>query len=110
MDDVITLVKTPTYTRDAAGNMKPVTEKRQVLCKNESVTRSEFYQAAQVGMHPEYRFILSHFRDYEGEKLIEYTDWANQEHTLYVTRVYRVPDTDRLEITAEERTGDGRTD
>ena len=105
MDDAITLVRTPTYTRDEEGNMIPTASERQVLCRNESVTRSEFYQAAQVGMHPEYVFVLSHFMDYEGEKFIKYTDWANIQHDLYVTRTYRRPDSTELEIYAEERTG-----
>lgn len=106
MDDVITLVKT-IYTRDEVGNMNAEVLPRDVLCQVNSVSRAEFYSAAQADMHPEYMFILSHFRDYEGEKFIKYVDWMNKEHTLYVTRVYRVPGTDRLEITAEERTGDG---
>lgn len=105
MDDAIILVKTPTYTRDEEGNMTPSTVERQVLCRNESVSRSEFYQAAQVGMHPEYVFVLSHYRDYEGEKFIKYTDWNNSEHDLYVSRTYRRPGTTELEIVAEERTG-----
>lgn len=104
MDDVIILVKT-TYTRDEEGNMIPSPVKRQVLCRNESVSRSEYYQAAQVGMHPEYIFVLSHFMDYEGEKFIKYTDWMNKEHELYVTRTYRRPISTELEIVAEERTG-----
>lgn len=103
MDDMMLLVKTA-YERDAAGNMKPKEIKRAVFCQVNSVTRSEFYAAAQADMHPEYMFILSHFKDYEGEKFIKYTDWLGTEHTLYVTRVYRVPGTDRLEINAEERT------
>lgn len=107
MDDVIILVKTK-YTNDAEGNQIAETEERQVYCLVNSVTRSEFYQAAQADMHPEYVFILSHFRDYEGEKFVKYTDYAGTEHTLYVTRTYRVPGADRLEITAEERIGDGR--
>lgn len=107
MDDVIKLVKR-TYTRDAEGNQIAAEDERQVFCQVESVTRSEFYQAAQAEMHPEYMFILSHFKDYEGEKFIKYTDWTGQEHLLYVTRVYRVPGADRLELTAEERTGNGR--
>ena len=106
MDDAIRLIKTK-YTRDEAGNMKPTEEERFVFCQVNSVTRAEFYAAAQADMHPEYMFILTHFRDYEGEKFIKYVDWMNVEHNLYVTRVYRVPGTDRLEITAEERTGDG---
>lgn len=105
MDDVITLVKTPSYIRDEEGNMRPMTQKRQVLCRNESVSRSEFYQAAQVGMHPEYIFVLSHYMDYEGEKFIEYTDWTNTKKALYVSRTYRRPGTTELEIIAEERTG-----
>lgn len=107
MDDVIILVKTPTYTRDEEGNMIPSTEERQVLCKNESVSRSEFYQAAQLGMHPDYIFVLSHYMDYEGEKFIKYRDWANVDHDLYVSRTYRRPGTTELEIVAEERTGHG---
>lgn len=109
MDDVINLVKT-TYTRDAEGNQIPKTERRKVFCQVQSVTRNEFYQAAQADMHPEYLFILTHYRDYEGEKFIEYVDWMNNEHLLYVTRAYRVPNSDRIELTAEERTGDGRED
>ena len=104
MDDVIILVKT-TYTRDEEGNMIPSPVERRVLCKNESVSRAEFYQAAQVGMHPEYSFVLSHYMDYEGEKFIKYTDWSNAEHQLYVSRTYRRPGTTELEIIAEERTG-----
>lgn len=110
MDDAIILVKTPTYTRDEEGNMNPSTQERQVLCRNESLTRSEFYQAAQVGMHPEYMFVLSHYRDYEGEKFIKYTDWTNTEKDLYVTRTYRRPDSTELEIIAEERTGKAHGD
>lgn len=107
MDDVIRLIK-QTYTRDEEGNQIPSETPRQVYCQVESVTRSEFYQAAQADVHPEYMFILTHYRDYEGEKFIKYTDWTQKEHMLYVTRAYRVPGTDRLEITADERTGNGR--
>lgn len=106
MDDVMFLVKT-NYTRDKAGNMIAAESLREVLCQVNSVARSEFYQAAQADMHPEYVFVLSHYKDYEGEKFVKYTDWSNIEHMLYITRVYRVPGTDRLELTAEERTGDG---
>lgn len=109
MDDVIRLVRV-TYTRDNAGNQIRDEEERTVFCKVGSVNRSEFYAAAQAGLHPEYVFTLSHFRDYEGEKIIKYTDWLNREHTLYVTRAYRLPDADRLELTAEERTGYDRED
>lgn len=107
MDDVIKLVKT-IYTRDTAGNQIRDEIEREVFCKVNSVSRSEYYAAAQADLHPEYIFVLSHFMDYEGEKIIKYTDWMNKEHKLYVTRVYRTPGTDRVELTAEERTGYGK--
>ena len=70
MDDVIRLVKTK-YTRDAEGNQIREDAERTVFCKVNSVARSEFYAAAQAGLHPEYIFVLSHFRDCEGEKSIK---------------------------------------
>lgn len=106
MDDVLILVANG-YTRDAEGNQIPAGEPRTVFCQVSSVGRSEFYQAAQADLHPEYIFRLSNFRDYRGEKIAKYTDWLGVEHTLYITRAYRVPDEDAIELTAEERTGDG---
>ena len=106
MDDVMTLVAV-TYTKDEEGNPEAHETKREVLCQVQSVGRSEFYSAAQVDLHPEFVFILSHYKDYQGEKIIEYTDWMQRNHKLYVTRAYRVPDTDRVELYAEERTGHG---
>lgn len=106
MDDVMRLVRTK-YTKDEEGNQIAIEEERELLCEVHSVGRSEFYSAAQADLHPEYIFVLSHFMDYEGEKIIKYTDWMLREHKLYVTRAYRVPGTDRVELTAEERTGHG---
>lgn len=106
MDDVIILVKT-TYEKDEEGNQIPKETEREILCQSRSVTRSEFYSAAQADMHPDYIFVISHYKDYEGEKVIKYRDWMNRDHVLYVTRAYREPGTDRVELTAEERTGYG---
>ena len=106
MDDVIRLIKT-TYETDEAGNQVAHEEERQVFCQVSSVGRSEFYQAAQADMHPEYIFTLANFRDYEGEKLAKYTDWQGNELVLYITRAYRIPDRDSIELTAEVRTGNG---
>ena len=106
MDDVLVLISNK-YTTDAEGNQIPAETRRTVFCQVSSVGRSEFYQAAQADMHPEYIFTLSNFRDYQGEKLAKYTDWLGTEHVLYITRAYRIPDEDAIELTAEERTGDG---
>lgn len=105
MDDVLTLVRR-TYTTDAVGNKIPEEEKRQVFCRVRSVTRSEFYQAAQTDLQPEIVFVLSTFRDYEGEPDILYTDWTGKERRYSVLRTYRIPDSDELELTATERIGD----
>lgn len=107
MDDVLVLIVN-TYETDAEGNQIPVEIPRTVFCQVSSVGRSEFYQAAQADLHPEYIFTLSNFRDYRGEKLAKYIDWLGVEHVLYITRAYRIPDSDAIELTAEERTGDGR--
>lgn len=106
MDDVLVLISN-TYTTDAEGNQIPAETRRTVFCQVSSVGRSEFYQAAQADMHPEYIFTLSNYRDYKGEKFARYTDWLGTEHVLYITRAYRIPDEDAIELTAEERTGDG---
>lgn len=104
MDDVLVLI-TNTYTTDTEGNQIPAETRRTVFCQVSSVGRSEFYQAAQADMHPEYIFTLSNFRDYRGEKFCEYRDWTGNAHLLFITRAYRIPDEDAIELTCEERTG-----
>ena len=106
MDDVLDLISNE-YTEDAELNQILAGKRRTVFCQVSSVGRSEFYQAAQADMHPEYIFTLSDYKDYEGEKIAKYTDWLGKEHTLYITRAYRIPGENSIELTAEERTGDG---
>ena len=107
MDDVLDLISVNGYIIDEEGNQRPAEVRRTVFCQVSSVGRSEFYQAAQADLHPEYIFTLSDYRDYRGEKFIKYTDWLGVEHTLYITRAYRIPDADAIELTCEERTGPG---
>lgn len=104
MDDVIKLIST-TYTYDAYGNEVPTETLRQVFCKVRSIGRNEFYQAAQNNLHPEFVFVLSHYRDYHGEEKIRYTAWDGIEKTYSVLRTYRLGDSDELEIVVEERIG-----
>lgn len=106
MDDVIKLVSTA-YETDEYLNQVPVTTEREVFCQVNSVGRSEFYSAAQNDMHPEYVFVISHYKDYLGEKFVKYTDWTGTEKVFYVTRTYRRPDADSVELTVVERTADG---
>lgn len=104
MDDVIILVKCA-YKSDEEGNQIEERSERTVYCKVSSTTRSEYYQAAQVDMHPQYIFTLSHYKDYCGEREVKYTDWTGCERNFVITRTYRVPGTDAIELTADERVG-----
>lgn len=104
MDDVIKLVA-QSYESDKYKNQIPVNATRQVFCRVRSVGRSDFYAAAQVGLHPSYVFVLSNYRDYMGEREILYTDWTGVEKRFVVIRTYRTPDDDSIEITVEEKVG-----
>lgn len=107
MDDVIKLVST-TYTYDKYGNKVPTETLRQVFCQVRSIGRNEFYQAAQNNLHPEFVFVLSHYKDYEGETKIKYTPWGStKEKTYSIVRTYRLGDSDELEIVVEEKIGNG---
>lgn len=102
MDDVIRLL-TPSYTYDEYGNEIVTNTERQVFCKVDSVGRSEFFQAAQNNLHPEYVFTISHYKDYQGEKELKYTSWDGTEKTYSIIRTYRSGDA--ISLTAEERIG-----
>jgi len=105
MDDVIKLIKN-TYTVDDYGNHVPTEESTEVFCDVRTVTRSEYYLAAQADLQPEYVFRLSNFKDYHGEAFVRYTDWTGKEKLYHVVRVYREQDSDAVELTVEERAGD----
>lgn len=99
MDDVIKLIS-KSYLTDKYGNQIETKEERVVFCKVSSVGRTEFYNAAQAGMHPSYVFTLSHYKDYQNEKELAYTDWTGKTRYYTITRTYRTGD--RVDITAEE--------
>lgn len=58
--------------------------RRDVLCGLRSVGHTEFYEAHSVDYHPELKFVLADYLDYEGETLVKYNE------KLYrVIRTYR---------------------
>ena len=91
-----------TFTVDSVGNTIPAEQKTQVFCKPRSVTRSEFYQAATAGLKPSLVLVLSHFADYNEERIVEFN---GKRYT--VTRAYLRPDRDAVELTLEEREVNG---
>lgn len=103
MDDVIKLIVGTQIMYDEYGNEITTETTRTVFCQVRSASRSEFYQAGQNNMHPEYVFRISHFKDYLGEKEVLYTDWAGTEKRYDVIRTYR--DGNAIELTVEERIG-----
>lgn len=76
MNEVITLIKRTPGTDD--------TTKRVVLCGLRSIGQTEFYQSHAVDIHPEAKFILADYLDYDGETLV---DWNGQRYR--VLRTYR---------------------
>lgn len=100
--DVITLVK-ETHQNNDYGVQTTETEKRQVFCQVNSVTRSEFFEAGRNGLNPEYVFTMF-FGDYDDERLVEYRDKRYAIYRTYITR------NDTIELYAERKGGTNGTE
>jgi SPP1 family predicted phage head-tail adaptor len=86
-DNVATLKKEASRTYDEYANETITYTDRIVYVMPRSVYNSEFYNAAQAGLHPSITLFLTNKADYEGETLVEYegklydvirTDWNAQ--------------------------------
>ena len=64
MNELVTLIKRTPGTDDIA--------KRDVLCGLLSIGQAEFYQANAQDIHPEAKFVLADYLDYEGETLLDH--------------------------------------
>lgn len=96
MTDVITLIK-QTVSTNTYGIEEMTETEREVFCRVDSITQTEFYQAADTQINPEYRFTVF-FGDYEGEMLLAFSD---SRYSIY--RTYRTGDD--LELYAERKVG-----
>lgn len=95
-DIELTLI-TPVMAADAYGIPQESTENRRtVMARVESVTRSEFFEAGRNGLNPEFKFTMFQY-DYQGEKVVEYN---GQQYTVYRTYMGR---NDELELYVEQR-------
>lgn len=83
-------------TYDASGNAVEQLTKKDVFVKPKSIRMKEFYQAAEVGLKPEFTLVLADYYDYSGEKLVEY-----EGKMFDIIRTYRVDD--RLELVVTGR-------
>ena len=98
------MIELITETASAHGVHAAVTETaREVLCDVRSVTRSEYYNALNVGIEPSYVFHLSLAEDYQGERVARY---HGQKYR--VIRTYMTED-DGIEITVERSDVNGES-
>ena len=96
MTDVLTLVA-QTITTDQYGNEVATEVETTVFCEVDSITQSEFYQAANTELNPEYKFTIF-FSDYDGQPIVIY---KGVRYAIY--RTYRADD--NLELYAERKIG-----
>ena len=96
MTDVITLVA-QTISTDQYGNEVATEVEKQVFCEVDSITQTEFYQAADTELNPEYRFTIF-FGDYDGQPIVIYN---GVRYSIY--RTYRADD--NLELYVERKIG-----
>ena len=96
MTDVIKLI-TQTISTDTYGNEVATETEKTVFCEVDSITRTEFYAAANTEIQPDYKFTVF-FGDYDGQVVIDYQD---SRYTVY--RTYR--DGDYMELYAERKIG-----
>lgn len=99
-DSTARLIGETVTSFDEFGNPTKTRTTSEIFCDIRSVTRSEFYSAAQSGLAPSLVLRISHAVDYNGQKLVEV------EGDLYsVIRAYRAPDTDAVELTLQPKIG-----
>jgi hypothetical protein len=78
--------------------MRKTETNRQVFCRVDSVTASEFFEGGRNGLNPEYRMTM--FRhDYSGEPIVEYN---GQRYSVYRTYIGR---DDMIELYVERKGG-----
>lgn len=60
-----------TFAADSIGNQTATETNKTVYAEIASVSQSEFFQAGQSGLKPDYKVIMWSF-EYNGENIIEY--------------------------------------
>ena len=88
------------YEEDEWGNQVPVEARKPVLCNVKSISRNEFYAAAQTGLKPEITFVI-HGYEYNEEKEVEF-----EGEKYKVIRTY-MKDFEEIELTCEKVAANG---
>lgn len=95
--DIITLYADQISYNEYGVAVKTRTGK-EVFCKVDSVTRSEFFEAGKAGLNPEYRMTMF-FGDYNGETLVGYNGRMYSVYRTYMAK------TDIIELYVERKGG-----
>lgn len=89
----------PRTSFDEYGNEIVTYDEQSVYVKPRSVYASEFYAAAQIGLHPSIVLEMGNRIDYNGQKMVEYegkaydvvrADWKNGREGISLTLAERI--------------------
>ena len=100
--DVITLYS-ETVSYDSYGVAVKTPNTRQVFCKVDSVTGSEFFEGGRNGLNPEFRMTMF-YGDYNGERVVGY---KGKKYSVYRTYLAK---TDIIELYVERQGGTNGTE
>lgn len=85
-------------TQNSIGEWISKETERMVYANVKSVTSTEFFNASQIGLAPEYRFTMF-AADYQGEQIAKYN---GERYAVY--RAYQAG-TDRMELYVQKEVG-----
>lgn len=100
-DGIATLYAIKQGVADEYGNVVEVYESRDVYVMPRGVYQSEYYNAAQLGIHPSITFIIANRADYNDEKIVKY---EGKEYR--VVRADWNAQRDSISLVCEERIGE----
>lgn len=101
-DNTAILMHETGRTYDNYGNELITYEPREVFVYQRSVYNSEFYRAAQVGLHPSITLELTNREDYNGET---YVVFEGKNYSLI--RADWTAQRDKISLVLEEQINDG---
>ena len=101
-DSVATLKAYGVPTFDEYGNEVQTVTETEVFVQPRGVYQSEFYNAAQAGLHPSLTLYLSTREDYNGEKVLSF-----EGKDYSVIRVDWTAQRDGISLICEERVHNG---
>lgn len=95
--DVINLISV-VRVKDENGFWVETKASRQVYCRVDSISQSEFFEAGRNGLNPDYRFTMFS-GDYQNEEIVEYRGQTYSVYRTYLTR------SDNIELYVERKGG-----